>query len=658
MSKAPPAPNPGGAGEDYGAGRLRASPLARFLAKQRGISLARVSSTGPQGRIVDSDVLAHAEGSSAASPLDPPPSPVAGEGLGVGAGEGAERRLVAALIAFTLLITTLPYALGYFLAPVMGQGNSTFIGTPYNIDDYCNYLSWLRQMADGRFFLHNMFTTDAQNNLEFNVFFWLLGRVMAVTHCSPQAALQGARLVGGGALLWLIYRFYRHCLPTDRYARLTAFGFACLSSGFGWTQWHHWRDKNLPGGPVDAWQPEAYTFLSIYTSALMTVSTVFILGALYALLRGEQTGKGRYAVWAGLCGGVLGNMHSYDVLHLSAAWGLFLIVWTILKRGKGVAMSWARAAVALALTLPTTLYMYHVYNAEAVFKARANVPTLSPAVWHYFLAYGLVFLLAVVAVVKKAPTPCPSPVPGEGGKTSPSEFPLPLAGVGPGVGVSLPLVFALCWAVGGLLVCYLPFAFQRKMLMGEHIPLCLLAGWGAAVLVGRSAPRVQVAVLALLVLASAPSNVLFLVRDVRHLETDKSETHLFPFLDRSLMDVYGWIRRSTPADVAIVGFPGLCTYLPGEAGRVVWAGHWAETPRYGHKDAEFADAFDQIAPDDARHRFLLGTKAHYLFYPNDVSKATFKRRDGLHRFVELTQAPPPYLTQVYKNEMFTVYKIR
>ena len=572
----------------------------------------------------------------------------------------AERRVVAGLIAFTLLVTTLPYVLGYFLAPVMGaQGSSaTFIGTAYNIDDYCNYLSWLRQMADGRFFLHNMFTTDAQNDLEFNVFFWLLGRFMALTHCSPQAALQGARLIGGGLLLWLIYRFYRQCLPADRNARLTAFGFACLSSGLGWAQWSHWHDKSLPGSPVDAWQPEAYTFLSVYTSALMTVSTVFILGALYALLRGEQTGKMRYAVYAGLCGGILGNMHSYDVLHLSAAWGLFMVVWTVLRRGRGVAPSWARALVALALTLPTTLYMYHVFNAEAVFKARANVPTLSPAVWHYFLGYGLVFLLAVLAVMKMAP-----PAPNNGGAgeepaeavTVSSPAP-PLLGAGGG---SLPLVFAACWAVGGLVVCYLPFAFQRKMLMGEHIPLCLLAGVGAAWLARGYAPRAQVPALALLVLASAPSNALFLVRDMYHLETDRSETHLAPFLPADLVDVYRWLRAETPADAAVVGAPSLCTYLPGEAGRAVWAGHWGETPHYGLKDAEFADAFDRLAPEEARHQFLLGTKAAYLFYPNEIAPAdTFKRRDGLHHWVELTKTPPPYLREVYKNGTFTVYEIR
>ena len=556
----------------------------------------------------------------------------------------SERRLITFLITLTVFITCLPYAWGYFLAPVMGEGGreSSFIGTAYNIDDYCNYLSWLRQMADGHFFLHNLFTTDAQKDLEFNVFFWLLGRFMALTHCSPQVALQVARVVGGVGLLWLISRFYRHCLPNNIPARLTAFGFACLSSGFGWTVWTHWQDKNI-NAPVDAWQPEAYTFLSIYTSALMTVSTALILGALYALLLGEQTGRWKYAVIAGVCGSILGNMHSYDVLHLSAAWGVFLVVQTVIRRGKGMAQSWLRAVVALALTLPTTLYMYYVFSAEAVFHKRANVPTLSPRLHFavgdysfalpiipYVAAYGLVSalaILAVVLIVRKSP-------------------------------LALPLLFALCWAVGGLLVCYLPFAFQRKMLMGEHIPLCLLAGVGAAWLADKLQPRLRTFALTALVLLALPSNVFFLVRDFRHLQHNRSETHLSPFLSTSLVDVYHWVRANTPADAAIVGFPGLCTALPGEAGRAVWAGHWAETPSYGQKDIEFADAFDKLTPDRDRQAFLASTHAQYLFYPNDISSASFKRHGEPHAFVELTAAPPSYLTEVYKNEQFTVYQVQ
>jgi len=575
---------------------------------------------------------------------------------------GGEPRLVAALISLTLFAAALPYLLGYFITPP----GTFFVGTVYNIDDYCNYLSWLRQMADGRFFLHNLFTTEPQHGLEFNLFFWLLGRGMTLTHCSPQAALQFARIGGGLALLWLIYRFYRYCLPENIPARLTAFGFACLGSGFGWIQWRHWQDKSPPGSPVDAWQPEAYTFLSIYTSALMTVSTLLILGALYALLLGEQTGKWKYPVIAGVCGGILGNIHSYDVLHLSAAWSLFLVVCTVLKRGCGMAMSWARAGIALALTLPTTGYMVYLLKHEAVFAKRAGVPTLAPrlpvtVLGHehhlplipYVFAYGFVFLLAVLAVWMMAREGPPAPILG-GQIRNGISFTLALQDWGGG---SLPLLFAACWAVGGLLVCYLPVAFQRKMLMGEHIPLCLLAGVGASWLTQKYAPRWRVPALVLFVLATMPSNVLFLVRDINHLQNDKSETHLIPFLPNALGDVYHWLRANTPPGAAVIGPPSLCTYLPGEAGRAVWAGHWGETPQYAQKEKEFAEAFDALTPDADRDAFLISTGAQYLFYPNDVSPFAFKRRDGLHHFVELSAAPPAYLREVYQNQMFTVYEI-
>ena len=61
----------GPAGEDD---RLRASPIARRLARERGISLADVTGTGPGGRIVEKDVLEYTPAPSAPAPpeLSPP----------------------------------------------------------------------------------------------------------------------------------------------------------------------------------------------------------------------------------------------------------------------------------------------------------------------------------------------------------------------------------------------------------------------------------------------------------------------------------------------------------------------------------------------------------------------------------------------------------
>ena len=58
------------------AGEFRASPIARRLARERGIDLALVTGTGPGGRIVEDDVLTYAEAPAApaaVAPLAPAP---------------------------------------------------------------------------------------------------------------------------------------------------------------------------------------------------------------------------------------------------------------------------------------------------------------------------------------------------------------------------------------------------------------------------------------------------------------------------------------------------------------------------------------------------------------------------------------------------------
>jgi pyruvate dehydrogenase E2 component (dihydrolipoamide acetyltransferase) len=55
-------------------GRIKASPLARRIARERGIDLAHLRGTGPEGRIVAEDVE-RAEAAPAPAPAAPPPPP-------------------------------------------------------------------------------------------------------------------------------------------------------------------------------------------------------------------------------------------------------------------------------------------------------------------------------------------------------------------------------------------------------------------------------------------------------------------------------------------------------------------------------------------------------------------------------------------------------
>ncbi len=85
QSKAPaaPAPTPAaaanaapqgttlsdGAADTDGEERVKASPLARRMAREEGIDLAGLSGTGPGGRIVKADVVGSAKGEATASPI-------------------------------------------------------------------------------------------------------------------------------------------------------------------------------------------------------------------------------------------------------------------------------------------------------------------------------------------------------------------------------------------------------------------------------------------------------------------------------------------------------------------------------------------------------------------------------------------------------------
>ena len=75
VTAAPPAPSPAGVGGD---GRVKASPIARRIAADRGLDLQGLSGSGPGGRIVKADVeRALASGVAEVAPQPPTEAPVA-----------------------------------------------------------------------------------------------------------------------------------------------------------------------------------------------------------------------------------------------------------------------------------------------------------------------------------------------------------------------------------------------------------------------------------------------------------------------------------------------------------------------------------------------------------------------------------------------------
>ncbi len=521
--------------------------------------------------------------------------------------------LTALAIVFA---ASLPYLYGYRLEGT-NPGHAWYSGFGFGVLDNCVYASWLQQVKDGAFFERNLFTTEAQSGLTFNVYYLAAGSLMRALGLSQRFFFQAARVGLGVALLravwWLI-----SLLVTDRRARWLSFLCVGLSSGLGWL-------AAAFGGAwsgTDLWQPEGFTFLSLYWSPQFLTPLLLMVGVVGWLIVAERERSWRPAVYAGLCGLLLANIHGYDLVPLAASWGAFLL-W----RRRGDASSWSRALLAAAIASPAAAYMLYILRADPVFAKRVAVLTLSPGLHAYLLGYGLTLALAVYAAAR----------PARSDRLLHKDA----------------RALLVAWAVMSLAVAYLPVPFQRKLIMGVHLPISILAGVAIAGLLSERKGAAWTAGALACVLALVPSNLLFLLRDAKTLKANGAPGSIRPYLRDGEVKALRWVREHGAAGAALQPIPwlaeseggrvavtdiSLALYAPGLTGRPVHCGHMGETPDFQEKLLSWARFALPGETDASRRDWLRRSKVRYLIFS--------QKHDGELPIFGLFRRPPPYLRRI------------
>lgn len=560
----------------------------------------------------------------------------------------AESGFYLGLGALALLFASLPYLVGWLRTP----SGLVYSGLAYNIDDSAVYLSWMDQARRGHFFLRNQFSTEAQKGVLFNLFFLLLGNVVRLTGLAPAVVYQAARVIGGALLLWAVTRLLAATLANGR-ARRLAFALTCFGAGLGWL----WSGGTPERGPIDLWQPEAITFLSLYFSPLFTAALALMVVFMTAVLRSERTNRLRDVGPAALAGVLLGNFHSYDVIPLFATWGAYRVVDDVRKRRLDLP-GWTRLMVAGLASLPTTAYQYYALRVEPVFFYRAFASkTLTSKPWWVLLGFGLLAFLAYGLIVNVAAT--------RGKKQAARGLFVE--------GTALRLMAA--WAIMGVLVAYVPVAFQRKLLMGVHVPLCVLAGAALTHSTARLSGNLPRIAAFGIVLLTVPTNLWFVTRDLGRIAENVGSTDHRPYLTRAENDALLWLRANTaPSDAVLVApdptahqrfpyralLPHLSVYVPALAGNVVYNGHWGETPDFIRKLGEMLAFFRADTLDEQRVALLRDNNIRYVLQLNALSRQDLRDADGTVAYPSApwpARAPaPPYLAPVYANTEVTIYR--
>lgn len=543
-----------------------------------------------------------------------------------------ERRFYLMFGALALLLASVPYLYGWLSTPA----GLVYTGLTTNIDDSNVYLAWMRHVASGAFFQHNQFCSEpeARQTLLFNLWFLFLGTLSRAL--PPILVFHLARVAGGAALLWGVTRLLALVL-TEPKARKLAFALVCFSAGLGWL---------IPGGggpyafaqtTIDTFQHEAITFQSLYYSPLFAPATFAMVVFLTALLRSEQTGKLRDTLPACLAGFLLGNSHTYDVIPLFAVAVVWRVASDLSQRSLNRA-GWLRLILMGVATLPTTAHIAYVLKTDAIFRARANeteatYTTMLPWV---LLGYGLLLPLALLGAGQKAP-----------GR-----------------------LFLVCWAVVGVAVAYLPFEFQRKLLMGAHLPVAILAGAGLASLSAKLSGDFPKIVAVFGVFITVPSNALLLLREITRLQNNESSTAYRPYLTQDEVSALQWLREKAPADSVVLvardptsqkRFPGfammphLAASVPAYSNCIAYNGHWSETKEYKRKMGETLLFFSTATDDESRRALLAQNHIRYVLYLRTLVTAPL---EGF-RFVDWTAGKQPaYLTPVHEGAEVILFAVR
>lgn len=351
-----------------------------------------------------------------------------------------EWRRVAALIALTLLITTIPYALG--------AGRDGFSGFVFGVEDGHSYLGKMRLGMRGELAFYLFYTPEIHAsapliNLPYLVTGWIVGRIVPESSADSHAALIGAfhafRWLADALLLIAVYRFIA-CFIDDPARRFAALIIAAFGGGVGWLLALTGAGDLFGSLPADLYIPEGFSFQVMFGLPHLALARAALLTGLVMLIDRKS------ALRAGLCWLLVGVIVPFYLAVIYAVLGAYgLLRWLRERRfPRDLARIGGIAALIAAPALVYNAVVFASNPAFGVWSAQNILP--SPHPLHYLFAYGLIGALALIGAWAARRDP---------------RWTLPLAWI----------------AIVPILV-YLPINVQRRLAEGVIVPLAALAAVG------------------------------------------------------------------------------------------------------------------------------------------------------------------------------------
>lgn len=531
--------------------------------------------------------------------------------------------LVSIIALATVFLAMTPVFYGWLKTP-----EGKVLGALGRDDEY-GYWHYVLQAKEGKWLFESYHILEAHPAIFTHLPYLFLGKLVALTGLSIDLVFNFGRFFYGLVFLLALYFFITYFLE-DFHLRILTFLLACFSSGLGWL----WFFPNL----LPSFQrhlahanyvSEALTFPSIPFYPHFTFALALFILCFYFFLKACSENSIRLLLLAGICGALVIQSHPYDVVPLAIIPGVFLFF-----KPKLVKRDWVYYFVFLVLLSFPSFYFLILSKLSPTYREWTQFRQPSFPFLDTLLTYGLLLIFALWGAVRTFSAEKETRLETE------------------------KLKFLVFWAGISLLSVRLPFTFQRRLIMGTHIPLAILGGVGIKAILGDVKKKFLVGLF--LVLLTVPQNIYFVFNQIEQIRENSSVYYLSQQKIASLL----WLKANSNHNEAVLSNPSAGIMIPAIAGNRVFLGNWAAL-KTEEKARWISKFYDEKITDEERKGFLSENRIDYLYFdkegiPYSAFVYQIERQEG-ERLVEKEKQFDPsdkdYLKLVFENEAASIYEI-
>jgi hypothetical protein len=520
---------------------------------------------------------------------------------------------------FMVLATSFPYLLNFASTPAGYR--YTWILPPYP-EDSLSYMAWSQQAARGALLFKIKFTALPQSAFLFHPFFLICGRISKLSNLDIGIVHLVMKEIGVVLFFVLFYR-YADYLRLNYFQSVVASILLGVSSGIGGLIGLSLGNEvvnRLSIVPADLWMPEVNTYWSLLWNPLFSYSLCLMLLAIYYLDRGTREGR-KADLWAGgIATGILALIHPYSQPLLLA----FAVIITLARRKA----DWFPYLIRYFVTvLPFLLYIVLVSEFQPILVQHSSQGNMrSPNLAAYLFGFGLPLLLWLI-----------------------------------GFAVSQGRWMKEYWQVGlwfvmSLVFAYFPFWFQRKLILGAHIPLCILAAVSFDLILGKlpsgRSRRLCLAVTAVVLIPLLMATPIYLLTNETKQVRANDDASAY-YISNDAINGFKFLKqRSRPDDVVYASLQ-TSRFIPAFSGNTVLWSHWAMSVDFDDRVVWFQNLFQKYQDwnDDQRSRDFWGAGIEFIFVDDSPRQSIREERWKWDTILKNA-------VEVFRNGSVVIYKHR